>query len=657
MQQGIFRLSALVLMLFKFFSILDWQAAEPALADEPAAASPDRAWQTVAVGKGFDNAKFDYQIRFHSQRNGYRVYEIKYPSPVKTALEQNNTIPADYYLPNDIAPGGLSRFSRSENGTVPLMPNSARRPAVICLHILDGNDALTDMVCSVLALRGVPAIMFRLPYYGERGLPGGPEVLAKDPKMFAGAIAQAGEDLRRTIDVLASRPEVDADRIGVTGISLGGIIAATAAGGEPRINRAAFFLAGGDLIKIIHHARETRPLSKMIMALPQQQRSDIENKLAEVDPLRFAAGLKDKARQGKVMMFNAAEDEVIPRACTEKLAEAMGMGDQVIWIQGLGHYTSMAELPRVLKATAEFFAQDLPPGTAPPVVEKQSTPFQTIAAVLGQAATILQTKPEPGKCHIVDLEVAITRMDQMSPLPLGEGQGEGSEKGHFRLVRGSQGKFAFSCKLPAGTEISIGQNDHPWMATGGKEVYEGTENPGSSLKDPLEFFDSKQVALLRMLCGVLNSVALAPDVLERLITAKDENLIGGDRAIQISLRGRIPTSVRLELGGLSRFSHSENGTVALSSQISSRYARMVGDGKIENAAVPAGRQEECTPQNLTFSLPGVEGSMKFTEWKINAREQDALFQPPANLPQRKVDQSFLYTLFSTSLRFAIGTGD
>ena len=57
---------------------------------------------------------------------------------------------------------------------------------MICLPILDGNDALTDLVCSVLALRGVPAIMFRLPYYGERGLPGGPEVLAKDPKMFAG---------------------------------------------------------------------------------------------------------------------------------------------------------------------------------------------------------------------------------------------------------------------------------------------------------------------------------------------------------------------------------------------------------------------------------------------------------------------------------------
>ncbi len=111
------------------------------------------------------------------------------------------------------------------------------------------------MVCAVLARRGVPAIMFKLPYYGQRGLPGGPEFLAKDPKLLASAIAQAGEDFRRTIDVLASRPEIDPNRIGATGISLGGIVAATAAGGEPRIYRAAFVLAGGDLLQIIHHAR------------------------------------------------------------------------------------------------------------------------------------------------------------------------------------------------------------------------------------------------------------------------------------------------------------------------------------------------------------------------------------------------------------------
>ncbi len=45
-------------------------------------------------------------------------------------------------------------------------------------------------------------------------------------------------------------------------------------------------------------------------------------------------------------MLNAAEDEVIPRQCTVKLAEALGIADRVVWFDGLGHYTAMAELPR-----------------------------------------------------------------------------------------------------------------------------------------------------------------------------------------------------------------------------------------------------------------------------------------------------------------------
>ena len=58
----------------------------PAMADGLADAAAGDSWQTVAVGKTFDNVPFDYQIKFRSQRNGYRVYQIKYPSPVKTAL-------------------------------------------------------------------------------------------------------------------------------------------------------------------------------------------------------------------------------------------------------------------------------------------------------------------------------------------------------------------------------------------------------------------------------------------------------------------------------------------------------------------------------------------------------------------------------------------
>ena len=247
------------------------------------------------VSQTYNDAPFDYRIRLLIERPQFRVYHLTYPSPVVTPLTQNNTVPADYYLPNGIKPG------------------DAKRPAVICLHILDGNEPLTDLMCSVLAGRGIPAISFKLPYYGPRGLAKGPEALADDPHLFVGAIFQAGEDIRRTIDLLASRPEIDPGRIGITGISLGAIMAATAAGAEPRLHRAGLILSGGDLLTIIYHARETRPLAAMLQKLPEAERADVEAKIAARDPLRFAAGLREQAREGRVLMINAAQDEVIPR--------------------------------------------------------------------------------------------------------------------------------------------------------------------------------------------------------------------------------------------------------------------------------------------------------------------------------------------------------
>lgn len=129
--------------------------ARPVFGQEPPAHS-------IAVSKTYNHAPFEYQSRLLAQRAAFRVYRLTYPSPVVTPVARNNTVPADYYLPNGIHPG------------------DPQRPAVICLHILDGNEELTDLVCSVLAGRGLPAISFKLPYYGER-LGQGPGRIGRQP--------------------------------------------------------------------------------------------------------------------------------------------------------------------------------------------------------------------------------------------------------------------------------------------------------------------------------------------------------------------------------------------------------------------------------------------------------------------------------------------
>ena len=156
------------------------------------------------------------------------------------ADECNNTVKADLYLPDGMKPG------------------DAKRPAAITLHVLNGDTRVNDLACSLLALRGLPAVMLWLPYYGPRAKPEGWDVLMHDPKLFLGMLQQSIVDVRRTVDILASRPEVDSQRIDLTGFSLGGIVSANAAASEPRIFRTCMFLAGSDLLDYPAILRGTR---------------------------------------------------------------------------------------------------------------------------------------------------------------------------------------------------------------------------------------------------------------------------------------------------------------------------------------------------------------------------------------------------------------
>jgi dienelactone hydrolase len=553
--------------------------------------------ETVTVSQTFNNAPFDYQVRLLAERADFRVYRLTYPSPVVTSLAQNNTIPADLYLPKCVQAGG------------------PKYPAVICLPILDGNEPLTELLCSVLASRCVPAISFKLPYYGQRGLANGPRVLADDPKLFVSAIAQAGQDIRRTIDLLGSRPEINRQRIGITGISLGGIIAATAAGAEPRLYRAGLMLAGGDLIEIIHHARETRPLSAMIRRLPPAQRADLEAKLAAVDPLRFAPALRGRAEAGRVLMINAGQDEGIPRQCTEKLAGALGIDNRVTWLDGLGHYTAMAELPRALRMMADFFAQDLPEGVASPKRRdavlgtevpspsgRRDSALQLCVAMMQQAVAMLSAEPEQGRGHFLDLELSAAGQDER---PIG---------GRICFAHGAEGRFSLQCRLPEIGELAVGQGRCPWMVANRNSVLAGTKNPVAGLR-ALSYVDPRHQLKLRLAAGAIGAIALAPTVLEQWLRVGDDAAAAGGRAVRIGSEDQhaFPANARLSFAN---------------------------DGR--------------TPTEANFDVLGIRGKLVFHAWRPNASSVESSFDPPADLPREDVDQAGLCRAIALMVNAAIG---
>ena len=540
--------------------------------------------QLVSVSRTFDDHPFQYRMELRRETDGFRVYRLTYPSPVLTPFEQNNVIPADYYLPTDVKPGG------------------PKRPAVICLHILNGNFELVHMTCSMLASHGVPAIMFKLPYYGERSLPEGRKALLDNPKIFVESLPQGIRDVQRTIDVLASRPEIDADRIGVTGISLGGILAATAAGTDPRISRAALVLAGGDLPYVIEHAREVREVSDFITLLPPKQKDEIERAIRSVDPLEHTARLRELAGRKKVLMVNAAEDHVVPRQCTQKLASALGMEDRVVWLEGLGHYTAMAALPEVMQTIARFFAEDLPPElreSRPASPSRQ--PLHVLASLIGQATALLSTEPADGRCHLADLEVTATDKDGKVI------------RARLRFVRGSKQRFKLRCKLPVVGEISIGQSGRPWMASGEKVVFRGGEGSDVECDNPLVFADKQHLLKLQMVCGAAAGIALVPDMLSQWITAEDDTAEDGNPAVRIVSNAK----------------------------------------KVQGTVLLVLKENTATPLSLSFDSGGVTGTVKFHGWQINTIAHDALFEEPAGLTCQEVDRTDLYRIFSAMFDFAM----
>ena len=213
--------------------------------------------------------KFDYTVQLITEEESFRVYKLVYPSPFETPWPQNNIVPAEYYVP------------RAATAT-------SKVPAAIVLDIMDGSAILPRMMARSAAQNGIAAIYLPMPYYNTRRPPGDPH--------------EQVMDVRRAKAILVARPEVDAQRLGITGISMGGIMTALAAGVDGEFARVCPILSGGDLATIIFHAHETRRL-RTAMTNKGMDRDRAAEALVAVDPLTFAS----RIGADRCLMINAAE--------------------------------------------------------------------------------------------------------------------------------------------------------------------------------------------------------------------------------------------------------------------------------------------------------------------------------------------------------------
>lgn len=273
---------------------------------------------------------FSYEaVRFPLESKTFEIWDVTFPSPVTTLQAANNTVHCEYFLPKQLEPG-------------------KKAPAVIVLHILGGDFQLSRLFCNALAQRGVAALFLKMPYYGPRRDPASPRrMISPQPKETVEGMTQAVLDIRRGAAWLAAREEIDGERLGIFGISLGGITGALAATTEPRLRNVCLLLAGGDLGKVVVESKEIEKYRKKFGKLPDKE--EFLTTLKVIDPVTYAANVKGR----RILMMNARDDEIIPKACTESLWKAFGE-PPIHWYKG-GHYSVAWHLLDALDKTGDFF--------------------------------------------------------------------------------------------------------------------------------------------------------------------------------------------------------------------------------------------------------------------------------------------------------------
>lgn len=294
---------------------------------------PTTAEATVPELFRLQPSSFGFELEPVYEAPGYSVAKLRFPSPIATPDASNNTVHCEYFRPK--GPG--------------------KRPAVVVLHILGADFALSRYYAARLADRGVAALFLKLPYYGERRPSGGPQrFLSDDVGRSTLSMRQGICDIRRAAAWLAGRPEVDPSKLGVTGISLGGITSALAAEVDPTLNRAVLLLAGGGLDEILWGMDEPeahRYRREWLAA--GKTRADLKTLTTPLDPLTYADRLVGK----KVLMMAGNIDEVVPPTSARALWSAAGR-PPIRWLD-CGHYSAVGYLLPSLREAVDFFAADV----------------------------------------------------------------------------------------------------------------------------------------------------------------------------------------------------------------------------------------------------------------------------------------------------------
>ena len=163
---------------------------------------------------------------------------------------------------------------------------------------------------------------------------------------------------KRVLDWIETRSELDAHRIGLFGISMGGIQAALLTPLDDRVKAATFGLAAGDLPFVLAHSTEksiARHRAEFMRA-HQMNRAQFQDELRKAitcDPALLAPYVE----QQRILLVLGFCDTVVPFDKGWELRGKLGKPETLIL--PTGHYSALFCIPYVKNRCLHFFRKHL----------------------------------------------------------------------------------------------------------------------------------------------------------------------------------------------------------------------------------------------------------------------------------------------------------
>ena len=263
----------------------------------------------------------DVQISLTSEKFGYTISHVQLQA-LRKVHGTNRFIEVDYYRP----------------------VSTNRLPIIMVLPMLGGGYELERHFAGYFASHGYAAAIVRRDRRQK-------QMKVEELDLL---MRQMVIDHRQVVDWIETRSELDSKKLGIFGVSMGGIKGAILIALESRIKAAALGLTGGDLPFIISHTTESGLVRRRAKELEERNITieESEQQLRRIitcDPITYAGYVDPR----KVMLVLANNDTVVPIQKGIELKEKMS-NPETIFIPG-GHYTAVLAIPYIKSQSMAFF--------------------------------------------------------------------------------------------------------------------------------------------------------------------------------------------------------------------------------------------------------------------------------------------------------------